>query len=240
MEALDIAVIGWLNSFSQVSPTFDEIVYLIARNDLLKGGVLIALVWWVWTRQDSRIITPELLAVRSIAGALAAIAVGRALQNMLPGRLRPMQEPTLDFVIPYRVNPAGLDGWSSFPSDHAVLFFALSTALFLSSRSIGVMAYIWTIVVICAPRLYLGYHYLSDIVVGAIIGILLMIFMMRVRVPVLVSGFLTQLQLKHPGWLFAGAFLITFQIATLFDSSRDLLSGAAKIVSVGEPGVGQR
>ena len=35
-------------------------------------------------------------------------------------------------------------------------------------------------------------------------------------------------------------FLITFQIATLFDSSRDLLSGAAKIVSVGEPGVGQR
>jgi undecaprenyl-diphosphatase len=85
MEALDFAVIGWLNSFSQVNPTFDEVVYLIARNDLLKGGVLIALLWWVWMRQNSRIITSELLAVRSIAGALVAIVVGRVLQNMLPG-----------------------------------------------------------------------------------------------------------------------------------------------------------
>ena len=152
---------------------------------------------------------------------------------MLPGRLRPMHEPAVDFVVPYQVHPVGLDGWSSFPSDHAVLFFALSTALFLINRPIGVMAYIWTIVVICAPRLYLGYHYPSDIAGGAVIGVLLMIVAMRVQVPAVVSGILTRLQLRHPGWLFAAAFLITLQIATLFDSSRALLSGAVKIMSGG-------
>jgi|tagenome__1003787_1003787.scaffolds.fasta_scaffold20612883_1 undecaprenyl-diphosphatase len=233
MEAFDLAVIGWLNGFSRTNPTFDEFVHLIASNDLLKGDLLMALLWSAWMRQDSRIITGELLAVRTIAGALLAVVVGRGLQNMLPGRLRPMHEPAVNFVVPYYVHPVGLDGWSSFPSDHAVLFFALSTALFLINRPIGVMAYIWTIVVICAPRLYLGYHYPSDIAGGAVIGVLLMIVAMRVQVPAVVSGILTRLQLRYPGWLFAGAFLITLQIATLFDSSRDLLSGAIKIMSGG-------
>ena len=233
MEAFDLAVIRWLNGYSQANSKFDEFIYLIASNDLPKGGLLTALLWWVWMRQDSRIITQELLAVRTIFGALLAVVVGRGLQNMLPGRLRPMHEPTLNFVVPYQVTPVGLDGWSSFPSDHAVLFFALSTALFLINRPIGVMAYIWTIVVICVPRLYLGYHYPSDIAAGAVIGVLLMIVAMRVQVPAMVSGILTRLQLRYPGWLFAGAFLITLQIATLFDSSRDLLSGAVKIMSGG-------
>src|SRR3954471_3076233 len=123
MEAFDLAVIGWLNGFSRTNPTFDEFVHLIASNDLLKGGLLMALLWSAWMRQDGRIITGELLAVRTIAGAFLAVVVGRGLQNMLPGRLRPMHEPAVDFVVPYYVGrpgcaqPDGLAGWSSFPSD---------------------------------------------------------------------------------------------------------------------------
>jgi undecaprenyl-diphosphatase len=151
------------------------------------------------------------------------------MQNLLPGRLRPMQEQTLNFLMPYGEHPPGIVELSSFPSDHAVMFFALSTALFFAGRAFGVAAYLWTTVVICLPRIYLGYHYPSDIIAGAFVGTLIMIPVMRIPLPSTVPNFLARIQLKHPGLVFAGVFLLTLQMATMFENSRRLLAGAAQV-----------
>lgn len=95
-----------------------------------------------------------MLVMRAIMGALAAIAVGRTLQVVMPDRPRPMHDPQLGFQLPHGVDPSDLQGWSSFPSDHAVLFFALSTALFLWSRTVGVLGFIWASLIVCLPRIY--------------------------------------------------------------------------------------
>jgi undecaprenyl-diphosphatase len=229
METFDLLIITWVNQFSNLNLTFDKTVYVIADNHLLKGGVIMGLLWWVWMRDGASFVTPGLHAVRTIGGTFLAILVARAMQNLLPGRLRPMQEPTLDFLMPYGTPPPGIVELSSFPSDHAVMFFALSTALFFAVRALGVAACLWTIVVICLPRIYLGYHYPSDIIAGALVGTLIMIPVMRVPLPSTIPSILGRIQVKHPGLVFAGIFLLTLQMSTMFENSRRLLAGAVQV-----------
>ena len=160
-------------------------VLLVASTSLLKNGVLVALLWWSWERAGAAGSGPS--AARTVSGALVAVAAARALQDFLPARLRPLYDPAIaaaGFVPPMGLPPGILHAWSSFPSDHAVLAFALATAVFLAHRSVGMFAYAWAALVICLPRMYLGIHYPSDIVGGALIGIAIMVAAARLPVPV--------------------------------------------------------
>lgn len=205
---------------------------VVTANHLLKGGVLLGLLWWSWTRKDGTLIDRHLTSVRTVIGGLLAILVARALQNFLPHRPRPMHDPDLDFLPPFGTKLAKLDGWSSFPSDHAVLFFALSTALWLTSRRIGLFAYVWSAVVICLPRIYVGYHYPTDLLAGAALGIVVMLAVMRIPVGGKVSGMVGRVETAYPGWLYAGFFILTFQMATLFENLRRLVAATIKTIGI--------
>ena len=228
--AFDLAIMEPLNALSRVSMTADKTIYVIAQSDLLKGGVLLALLWWCWTRRSGTLIGPDLYSVRTIVGALVAIAVGRGMQNFLPMRLRPVHDPDIGFVVPHDVNAWAVDGWSSFPSDHAVLFFALATALWWANRTVGIVAFLWTLVVICLPRVYLGLHYPTDILAGGVVGVLIMIAVLTVPVPAGLRDWLGRLQAVRPGLVYSLGFLVTLQMATLFANMRRLIDGAATVL----------
>lgn len=57
--AFDLVIIGWLNGYSRASMAADKTIYVIAQSDLLKGGVLMALLWWCRTRRSGRLIGPD-------------------------------------------------------------------------------------------------------------------------------------------------------------------------------------
>ena len=59
----------------------------------------------------------------------------------------------------------------SFPSDHAVVAWALAATLFLHNKKSGYWG-IAAAVLICLGRVLVGVHYVSDVVVGGVIGIL--------------------------------------------------------------------
>lgn len=232
MNFFDGSILALLNAYSRQSVFFDNLVGWIAINPLLKGGVLATLVWWLWFRYGG---SDQLGRERVLAALLAcfpAIALARGLAAALPMRLRPLHEPGAGFVIPHGVDQSVLDGWSSFPSDHAVLFFTISTGLLYISRPAGVFALAYSAVFIGLPRVYLGYHYPTDVVFGAAMGIAIGWF----GVPYLAG--------KRPfrsasSWLYSKPalfyplfFLITYQIADLFSSSRGLLRGVRKLVMI--------
>src|SRR3546814_5559263 len=50
--AWDYALLSALNRFVDAAPAFDTAVVDAARNHLLKGGVLVAMLWWCWTRSE--------------------------------------------------------------------------------------------------------------------------------------------------------------------------------------------
>lgn len=100
--------------------------------------------------------------------------IARVMALTLPMRLRPIHEETLAFLPPHGMEKATLEfeGWSSFPSDHAFLFFALGTGFLFVSRKAGILALAYTTLFIAFPRMYLGLHYPTDILVGGLIGII--------------------------------------------------------------------
>jgi undecaprenyl-diphosphatase len=223
MQGLDESLFLFINGWVGTSWSFDHLVLRVAHSHLLKGGVLVALLWWSWHQAGSETRTAAIL--RTVAGALVAVAVARAMQNLLPARLRPAHDPALaerGFVLFPEFDPAILDGLSSFPSDHAVLAFAMATAVFLSHRGLGILAMVWALLTNGLPRVYLGMHYPGDVIAGAMIGVLVMLAVASLPMPQSLDRKVETLAVRHRGLLYAVLFLVTSQMATVFVDSRAL------------------
>jgi hypothetical protein len=115
------------------------------------------------------------------------------------------------------MNPSTLIGWSSFPSDHAVLLFFLAAGLWMVSRRLGALA-IGYAFLISLPRIYLGIHYPTDILAGALLGVgvasLSRIATLRKTVAHIILGPLD----PHPALLYSFLFICTFEIGEMFSA----------------------
>jgi undecaprenyl-diphosphatase len=224
MTGFDAEVILWLNYYSQKDPNFDGVVVVINRYHLVRGVVLVGLLWWAWTASHVRLMTQDLVLVRVVLGLVVAIAAGRGLQNMLPGSPRPVHDPELAFQVPLGFAGAdALEGWNSFPSDHAVVTMALVVAILYLNRLIGLLALAWAIGIVLLPRIYLGLHYPSDIVGGAAVGAAIMAIATRVPLPAWLAPALARLEDCHRGLVYAGFFVFSYLCASMFSDVRDLL-----------------
>ena len=223
MNPFDRGLILAVNQYALRSRVFDEFVVQLSTTDLLKGGVVLGVLWWLWfsTRDDARAMRVRLLATLA-AGALAAFA-GRALADSLPFRVRPLHEAQLPFRLPYSEGYEQLRNFSSFPSDHAMLFSALSIGVLFASWRAGLFLLAWTFLFVLLPRLYMGLHYPSDllagIVFGGIIASVLQIRAVRERLAAPLLGWHD----RHPATFYAAMYVATLQIGTLFADARGLL-----------------
>jgi undecaprenyl-diphosphatase len=230
MLDIDIFIIRLLNKFVGKNAIFDDIVYRISSANILKGVIIATMLWWCWTRHGGRLVDEKAKWAKSCIGILLAITLGRTLQLVLPFRHRPLHDSNYLFSFPSVVDPERLSEWSSLPSDHAVMFFASATAIWSYSHSVGAFAFVWVAVVICLPRVYIGFHYPTDILTGAAVGVAIMAAALRITVPESLRSIIMKAQSHYPGWLYAGAFFLTFQLATLFDDIRALIARVAKLI----------
>ena len=67
------------------------------------------------------------------------------------------------------LNP--IENLQSFPSGHAIFFFSLSTVIYMFNKKLGIFFFICSIMIAIA-RIFVGVHWPSDILAGAILGIL--------------------------------------------------------------------
>jgi undecaprenyl-diphosphatase len=217
MEHFDYLIIAWFNQFSHQSWVFDKTIGFIAGNNLVKGGVFISIVWWSWFKNEKINTNQRRNLIATLCASLLAALLSRALALVLPFRLRPMHENDLSIIYPFGADLVSLDGWSSLPSDHAALFFAVSTGLWFVSKKIGLFAYGYTLFFICLPRIYLGYHYPSDLMAGAVIGFLVAIVCNHMLVnSKSVKGLVDWVHAK-PEYFYSGFFLVSYQICDMFN-----------------------
>lgn len=226
MNAIDRGVLLAVNHFAQRSTTFDHLVVEVSHSDALKGGVVLAIFWWAWFRRGESARRTHAVLLSGLMGGFVALVVGRVLAAALPFRVRPLHNVGLGFVRPFGMTDE-LRLWSSFPSDHAMLFTALAVAILAVSRRAGAALLAWTALVICAPRIYVGLHYPSDIVVGAAIGAAIGMASQGVLVRDRIAAPILKWRDRRPGLFYSIMFTASFQIATLFNDVRALLQIAA-------------
>ncbi|MCZ0962975.1 phosphatase PAP2 family protein [Paracoccus benzoatiresistens] len=196
-------------------------------NALLKGAVPAAVFWYLWFRNDQQPRKHSQLVATLLTVAVAIVA-GRTLANFLPFRPRPLATPE---VMGANVKTSAFfEDWSSMPSDHAVMFFTLAGCIFLIARREGIALFLHAAFFVCAARVLFGLHFLSDVVVGAVVGTAIAFAVMPV---------LTQLVQRlrqgirwtmRPQVEYPLLFLVTFQFATMFDGARDLAIRAARFL----------
>jgi hypothetical protein len=149
--SMDHLILRFVNSFSHRSVVFDAAMLIFSQNQFVKGAVVM-LFCWAWFRTMAYQDLHRRILLAGLASPFVAFLVGRALARILPYRNRPVFEATLHWRPPYDATSAWSQHWprewSSFPSDHAALFAALAMTLFLVSRRAGLLALLYSLLLI--------------------------------------------------------------------------------------------
>jgi undecaprenyl-diphosphatase len=221
IQGLDAAVYRFLGHFAG-NPFFDRLASHEENNNLLKGGLLFAALWYLWFRMDANQDERRRNIVAILIAAVLAIFVARTIALIAPFRMRPLFDPTLphfSYSIPINMN---LENWSSFPSDTAAYFFALAFGIAYHLRRLAIPVLLYTAAWICLPRMYLGLHYASDIVAGGAIGIL--VVWLSLRSDLLrsrVAGRVLSAMEAKQQCFYPLAFLLSYEMANIFGGLRD-------------------
>jgi undecaprenyl-diphosphatase len=213
----DYGIIRVLNSVSGRSAILDYGMSGFTL-EMFSSLLLVCLIWWAWFGTDHLERRSALLVgvVMSFVGGI----LSRGLQLTLPTHVRPLFVPALHFQAPLSVNPAVLNSWNSFPSDHAAVFFGLAATLLLVNRTIGWVAValaIWLNFV----RIYLGFHFPTDVIGGAMLGIFFVMLTQPLRFSKPLRWIMSFESSRKP-LFYAGWFYFCFGVATLFNDYRGI------------------
>ena len=165
MQELDDKILLFVNSFH--NEYFDHVMWLVS-NKWVWIPFYLALIWLIWYR----------FGVKGLCLVLAAVGLTFAITDHVTiqvfrgifCRMRPSNpdnpiSPLVHIVNEYRSGKFG------FPSAHASnsAGLAVALALFLKERRQSVLLAAW-VVLVCYSRMYLGVHYLGDLLAGALFG----------------------------------------------------------------------
>lgn len=224
MNVFDAGALHFVNRGAQQSAAFDHFVQWVSLQPIVKGCVAAAVLVALWCGSPAAQVTQRrAVLITTLIAALAAEMLARVLALILPFRLRPLHNPDIGFILPSGMNPAFLEGWSAFPSDHAVLFFAVATGVWHASRHAGAWLLVFAALVISLPRFYLGLHHLTDILGGALLGVLVaMAFQQTAIRDRLAQPFLAW-QERWPYSFYAFGWYFLFELAHMFKDLRWML-----------------
>jgi membrane-associated phospholipid phosphatase len=215
-----------MNRFARHSMLLDRTMHALTTRDLLQGVPFIGLIWFLWFTSEDRALRARLL-VGTIAAACAGV-LSRIVQLELPTHLRPLHQAGLGFVLPFGVEPDTLNHFNSFPSDHGAVYFTLCAVIWRERPQLGMAAFVWAVVIDLA-RVYEGYHFPSDVVGSIALGFLVLYLCDSLHTARPVSRVLAAAQ-HRAAWFYMTAFVMTYQIATLFDDLREIGRGMSAVL----------
>jgi undecaprenyl-diphosphatase len=227
LNSFDSTILHYVNQFAFRVPAFDKSVVALTSMYATRGLVLMAMLWWIWSRDGASARRDREIMVATVAAGFVALILGRVLAEWLPFRMRPLANPALSLHFPTAGDEA-IRSWSAFPSDHAMLWCAIATGIFLASRRLGALALAFAIVCICLPRVYVGLHHPTDVIAGGVLGALVCVVLCRPRPRQIIAGPILALSSRFPGPIHAAIFILSFEMVTQFEELRRLSAAILK------------
>ncbi|ESY96578.1 phosphatase PAP2 family protein [Mesorhizobium sp. LNHC229A00] len=157
---MDAALTHWVNAEAGLSPILDRAMIGVSQFGVPLMVLAIVLQWWAKT--DRYHVRHAALAAG--LSFLLGLAINQFIL-LFVHRMRPYDAGVTHLLI------APSADWS-FPSDHATATIAIVAAFAmqrLPRRTIGLLVVAF---LICWSRIYIGTHYLTDVIGGAITGAL--------------------------------------------------------------------
>jgi undecaprenyl-diphosphatase len=220
--SLNAIIIHALNAWVGYWPQLDAAIVMFQRNNLLKGALLVAPLYYFWFCAAPTAAAAQARRARIIAsfsGVLIALLIARIIVSLAPFHPRPILDAAYHLNLPAGISRAIASTDSAFPSDHATVWFALATAIALLDRRWGLAAFAYA-VLLGLGRVYVGFHSPGDIAAGAAIAISIVLFVSHVRRWTLICGRIVERGQRSAGFSAALLFLATSQMASMFDDVR--------------------
>jgi undecaprenyl-diphosphatase len=158
VKFLDTKVFSWVNGLAYKWYWLDFIGFLFAKYFEYVLLLVLLLFLVINFKKYWKMVLESLMAV-----VLARYVIAEIIR-WLWFRPRPFVNNYVNLLMDY--NPAE----SSFPSGHAVFYFALSTIVYYHNKKAGILFYLASFLIVLA-RVFVGIHWPSDILAGALIGI---------------------------------------------------------------------
>jgi undecaprenyl-diphosphatase len=159
IAAIDESATAWVNGLSRQSSALDWSMVALTTYGALAIVAAVAIRWW-WTGAADR-MRERYLAVVSGASVTVGLALNQGVL-LAVHRARPYDAGVTHLIVAASKDP-------SFPSDHATLAFAVAFALLGAGARRG-WAFLIAAALLSFSRIYVGTHYLSDVMGGALTG----------------------------------------------------------------------
>jgi undecaprenyl-diphosphatase len=159
MHLLDVAVTQWMNGFAGRSAALDFLMISISTVGVPILVLAVIVQWW-FPRPDP--------SNRHVLSFLLGLALNQLIL-LLVHRARPYDSGITHLLI-------GPSADYSFPSDHATATFAIAATFLLHGKRGCGIAFSIAALLMIVSRVYVGTHYASDVLGGAVTGIIAAIF----------------------------------------------------------------
>lgn len=170
MYHLDVTLTQAINGLSGKSAILDFFMIWISKAGVPLLVIAVALQWW---RADDRQRVRHALVATGLT-FLLGLGLNQIIVHLIH-RIRPYDVGVSHLLIARSSDV-------SFPSDHATATVAIAAALFLQDMPRMGVSFSLAATVICFSRVYVGTHYVGDIVGGALTAMLAAILVSRLYV----------------------------------------------------------
>lgn len=156
---MDVAITHWLNAAAGENAALDAVMILLTRFGVPVLVLLVFLQWWV---KKNRCHVRHTAICAGLA-FLLGLAFNQAIV-LFVHRVRPYDAGVTHLLI-------GRSSDWSFPSDHATATVAIAAAFAMKRLPRRALAFAVIALLVCWSRVYVGTHYFTDILGGALTGI---------------------------------------------------------------------